>query len=624
MTEKDYEIYKNFVEVLKKDSTFNKFLSAKEYYKYQELFKKHKKNYIQNKEKGLEKILSKKMIEIVKDYLDIYAYSNLRLEVEKDFNNDPENESTKLIIKNKLKEMMKNSEGIANPKAFITDFHQLIRQIDELGQNKENYTIKDIKSNYHITKNYLENSSSIRFLLVGPHNAGKSTLLNTFIGYNRTLLESAKEECTKISVIIKYSQKTENPKLYEAIFKTNDLGYNYFEYDENNILAEGDNEIKKKIIDLNRKNSDKTNLRYYFLKTPIEIFDRLIEEKKEKIQKIKEIVEKIELIDFPGLDTNFEKAKKNAEDLLIIVDGFIYVNFSINFESANRDIFALIYNSIKDRNNFSFNNCLFILNKIDLEENKNVDYDEVAQKILKIFDEQNNNINSKIVLERKERINDKALALTPFSCYRYKEFKKLEYDIQNFEDFIRSNMFSGSNKSTKIKVIIKNLKEEYLENIKSENINIQNNILKKEYINRLQNLLKEENIKKYKENELDKIVKLYFYLLNNIKKVKVYQLCCIDNLLHNFQIVIEETYNFFKFKLQQDALSFIIKSYEEILDFYYIVKLRMSDDNIDKFKQLNKDQILKNLNDKEEETINNIKELFKKKKKKILKKIKKI
>jgi gas vesicle protein len=182
-------------------------------------------------------------------------------------------------------------------------------------------------------------------------------------------------------------------------------------------------------------------------------------------------------------------------------------------------------------------------------------------------------------------------------------------------------MFSGRNKSNKINVIINNLKEEYLENIKYENINIETNKLK-EYINRLQNLLKEENIKKYKENELDKIVKLYFYLLNNIKKVKVYQLCYIEYLLRNFQIVIEETYNFFKFKLQQDALSFIIKSYEEILDFYYIVKLRMSDDNIDKFKQLNKDQILKNLNDKEEETINNIKELFKKKKKRIFEIIK--
>jgi hypothetical protein len=43
----------------------------------------------------------------------------------------------------------------------------------------------------------------------------------------------------------------------------------------------------------------------------------------------------------------------------------------------------------------------------------------------------------------------------------------------------------------------------------------------------------------------------------------------------------------------------------------------MSDDNIDKFKQLNKDQILKNLNDKEEETINNIKKLFRKKKNRI-------
>ena len=39
-------------------------------------------------------------------------------------------------------------------------------------------------------------------------------------------------------------------------------------------------------------------------------------------------------------------------------------------------------------------------------------------------------------------------------------------------------------------------------------------------------------------------------------------------------------------------MPFIMKSYEEILDFFYIIKLRMSDDKIDKFNQLDKDKIL--------------------------------
>ena len=113
--------------------------------------------------------------------------------------------------------------------------------------------MKNIISNYNLTKNYLENSSSIRFLLVGPHNAGKSTLLKKIIEYNNKLLEKDDDECTKICVIIKYAQKSETPKLFEADFQTNQMNYNYFKYDEDKKLAEGEEEIKKKIKELNHE-----------------------------------------------------------------------------------------------------------------------------------------------------------------------------------------------------------------------------------------------------------------------------------------------------------------------------------------------------------------------------------
>ena len=110
---------------------------------------------------------------------------------------------------------------------------------------------------------------------------------------------------------------------------------------------------------------------------------------------------------------------------------------------------GLIYNYIKDRNNFSFNNCLFILNKIYEEENKDLNLDEATQKILKIFDELNDYVDSITVLDRKNRIQDKALSLSPFSFYRYIEFKKFESDIKNFEDFIKSNLRDNSKKNCK-------------------------------------------------------------------------------------------------------------------------------------------------------------------------------
>ena len=107
--------------------------------------------------------------------------------------------------------MIKNSNGIYEPKGFINDFSCYINKIDELG-GKKIETIENIKNNYELIKNYLENSSSIRFLLVDPHNQGKQTLLNEIIGYNIRLLESANEECAKISVIVKYTKKNRKAK----------------------------------------------------------------------------------------------------------------------------------------------------------------------------------------------------------------------------------------------------------------------------------------------------------------------------------------------------------------------------------------------------------------------------
>ena len=49
------------------------------------------------------------------------------------------------------------------------------------------------------------------------------------------------------------------------------------------------------------------------------------------------------------------------------------------------------------------------------------------------------------------------------------------------------------------------------------------------YINKLNILLNEVNDKS--EKDLDKIIKLYFDIKNNIRMVKVYQLCYIEPLI---------------------------------------------------------------------------------------------
>ena len=98
----------------------------------------------------------------------------------------------------------------------------------------------------------------------------------------------------------------------------------------------------------------------------------------------------------------------------------------------------LIYETISQRRTFSFDTCLFILNKMD-EFKDDVPLDEIKYKILETFNEQNINLKSTEVLEKNERIGDKNLTLTPFSCEYYKNYKTLENNLNHFEQFISDN-----------------------------------------------------------------------------------------------------------------------------------------------------------------------------------------
>lgn len=61
------------------------------------------------------------------------------------------------------------------------------------------------------------------------------------IGYrSKNLLPSNVSECTKIGVIIKYTDNTKNIKMYKANLITNEDGYNYFKIDESQVYEENE------------------------------------------------------------------------------------------------------------------------------------------------------------------------------------------------------------------------------------------------------------------------------------------------------------------------------------------------------------------------------------------------
>ena len=607
MKKDDFEDYKQLKEKVEKNDEFISFLTKKEYCKLKKIFKKNKnkKNKNENNNITIEKLLSDKMKKVIDDFFLIDSYTEMKSKITSDFKIDP-NKNNKKLIKEKLEKMIYNAKGIGNPKQSIKDFYIYVQKIYSFDSN--NRTIQKIKAEYNTIQNYLENSSAARFLLIGPHNSGKSSIVLNIIGYNQKFLPVKTQECTKVGVIIKYANKGEVVKLYETYFQTNENGLNYFEYNENSPIAQGEDSVLNKLDQLNNDPYAKSNLKFYLIKSPIEFLDQIEDLSEDKKKSI-------ELIDFPGLDTEFNEAQKKAKDLLKIIDGFIYVNFNVTFDSGNQEILTLMYKTIRQRNNFSFNTCLFILNKIDMIENGDqIDLNEIVEKILDIFDKENEELPSWKVLEQKERIGDKSISLSKFSSIRYKEYKEFEEDLLNFEKFIEICAQNSKKKISEYEKMKNPLKlfqdEKILTNIIN---NMERNYFDKIYLNKLnygetyfddymKRLKKIIKIKNPDEKKMEKIVKLYLYILQNRKKLKKYKISYIDTLLDNYKVVINHTLKFFEEKQQSDVLSFISNAYEDLNALFHIIKLRMKDENINKFQQLNKDEIINSINREKSKT----------------------
>ena len=267
MKKQDYENYIQLKKDAKQKSHFLDFLKAKQYYDLKEVFEKNKDKYQIKKEEDdvLEKMIKLKMEKILEEFFDIGLYEEMTVKIISDFNIDT-SKKNKQLIKLRLENLKKSNQGIGNPKQLIIDFLKYIEKIEQLqvkkntdNDSKENEdninnnevfdekeenidyeevkkteefienknedknpvksegTISILKKNYEEITNYFNNTSAIRFLLVGPHNSGKSSLLNNIIGYDQKILPTDLKETTKTGIIIKYIKKGETPKLFKCL-----------------------------------------------------------------------------------------------------------------------------------------------------------------------------------------------------------------------------------------------------------------------------------------------------------------------------------------------------------------------------------------------------------------------
>ena len=522
-----------------------------------------------------------------------------------------------------LLEMGKYLRKVKWDKEDLEHAKKFINQISFLSEEK--FMGHDSKG-FEELEYIMSNNEKILVPSFGQYSSGKSTLLNILIGQD--YLPASDGICTNKGVIIEYSSDVETAELHEAKLKFETKFSKYFCFEKKKLITNDKTKIKSEIDKINKQHKTiEFEDSFLLLKVYIEFFEIFKKEEREKIL----------LIDFPGLGilkkSNFFKSEILGP-LINQSDSFLFFNKEVINSDENQKIIIDIVEKIRNRKiTFSYNNCLFIMNKWDLHRKDKTAYSlpEAKKDLEKIFsDNQLDDIFSDIDI-----IN--------CSGKDYKAFLLKKKEILNFEKYfgkLKSN-FESIYKDKKHKededkndafynYIINDLNKKIGELIKTSNQDNNQFADKNEIINKLNNFLS-QNDYKFKDIHKDEIIKSYSYLATNInnhklmidsnmqklrEKIKSHiesSLFNMDNIIKtkgiNFLLNINDTLSFVLDKLNSPARGNL--KYSKI-DASKIIQEEINEMFV-QHKALNEITINKNINDQNlliNNYITNINQLF--------------
>ena len=513
------------------------------YYFYRKLFKKHLKNAKINEVKEEIQFMIINQIKIIfNNFFNLEEFKSILEYVD---NNSKELVEYSKKISQNLSNLTKNSKSIEHPISLLENITNKIKNF--LLISKGSKTINKLVNDSEILLNYVKNQLSLRFIFLGRHSSGKTSLINSFLG--KDLLQTSAEECTMSGFVIKNIDDISQTSIYESKLVSNTFGYYYFEKGKK--LALGIDSVRNKIQNINdeqkklkkinsKEGNNSKELNFYIIEVPISIFN---------IAGIdKEIYSKIELIDIPGLDTGYDEAIRSSQKLLDFTDGFIFANPGKQLDNNdNRVIINNIIGRISKRPNFSFNTCLFVLTRADESENK-IDIKVSRMKIQEILREGFESKNFAEIIRDKEAIKNKEnLLVTAFSNTIYRKYLKSIKDLEEL-NFLQKNLSKT----------ISELKNNYMEIEEADFNDYKSNAIINEDDEKYQeivSILKQKH--KFTDEQIlcnkNKIIEIIYitnYILKNTKKCVNYQFSYGDNLCKLFQNQINNSYKIYENNLK--------------------------------------------------------------------------
>lgn len=506
----------------------------------QYLFYKH--NFLNNSPKNIKfedntltSLFKNKMKQIYDDFVDLSNFKKtLELIKKNNENSIKNNESFSNMMKDAFDELFIKNKRIYNS-SELNKFNDFIIQnmehFLEIAKDGNLLLLNKLKEEVSKFKLFLNSDEiSFKILILGQYSSGKSSLLNSIIGYNLDLLDFGNNHCTKKAFIIKYCESKEDISLTSADIQKNDFSFYYFKVKEE--LAKGIDNVKLKIKELNNFNS--CSIEYYILKTPIEFFD---------LYNFSDDIKKhIEFIDLPGLDTsNYSEIIFQNEKMIDFMDGLIYVNKGGFFgKEEDTSVIANMINQIRENKiNCSFDTLYFVYAKAD--EYCEISLESFKNDILKILNQKLENENFCNILKQNKIIKNKdEFLVSNFSNSIYHEYQDLKF--LNLKYTSLEDLYNDIKERAKIneeELTIYSFNESKL--IKAKEM-----IINKFYINNNQ--------------WIDKLAKIHLYISDNKHKIRKYQKSNATQFFDYLKIMmsnVERNYNYF---LTNNYKNFILEN----------------------------------------------------------------
>ena len=431
--------------------------------------------------------------------------------------------------------VLKNRETSLNDKInkALNEFENFDKAYNEELKNIEGYD----KSKNNIL-NVLKSNKMFYIPLLGPYNAGKSTILNDFIGYK--LLPTSNNECTKRGILVQ-NWDYDTPILRKTNFYIDEKNDICYFTTNSEIIAEGVENIKKILEGLNGNFID--NEKHFFYHINVKMNFKFLEY--EFGQNLKE---KICFIDLPGYGTKNTFEDKNIYSKLIRTCKMMIIILKEDFEEKNNiETINNIINKTSEFTGFPIETLIKkVLYIINVENKINIDE-------LSLLNTKKSLIKNIDGLRNDNYLNYKNLNLELFNAKSYEIYLENKEYFKNINSFYH---YTNEKYLIEKEQFYKGYRQNFDENfgnyfykkLKNQfeltfNIKVKNKIIKdikiKEEIEKTINSL---NFK-YSKEKLEEIKKLFTYGYLNIENSKFLSNSNYSSFISTLLLLIISSYD---------------------------------------------------------------------------------